>query len=296
MGTWSLWHRRQSALAILVLLAMLWCAASEAKVIEETLSVPVKVTDRYGKEHAHDLHVLVYYDDAQPKPYPVAVIGHGRAAYPEQRASQQLAVYAGNARWLARLGFFVAVPARIGYAPTGGQDIEDTGPCNNKYYPPAYLAGAQQTLQLLAALRQRTDIAPTKGLVLGQSMGGAIAITVASLSPRGIQLVINFAGGGGGNAESQPGNPCAPTRLQKMFGDYGKTARMPSLWVYTENDMWMGNQHPKEWFAAFKENGGQGEYLALPANGKDGHGVFIRDPKAWRAQVLEVIRAQGLVE
>lgn len=81
-----------------------------------------------------------------------------------------------------------------------------------------------------------------------------------------------------------------------MFGNYGKTARIPTLWAYSDNDRWMGNKYPKEWFAAFKDNGGQGEFLALPAHGKDGHGIFTQNPNAWRPQVLEVLRAHGLVK
>ncbi len=267
-----------------------------AKVVEETMAIPVKVTDRYGKVHANNLHTLVYYDDEKPKPYPVAVIGHGRAVHAEQRATMKLTNYAGNARWLARLGFIVAVPARIGYAETGGEDIDDTGTCNNKVYPPAYKTGAEQTLQVLSALRNREGVSQDRGVVIGQSFGGAIAISTAAQNPAGIQLAINFAGGGGGNPDTQPGNPCNPNGLENMFGSYGKTARIPTLWIYTANDLYMGEKYPKEWFAAFKANGGDGEFLALPANGKDGHSVFTRDPNAWRPQVLEVLRAKGLVK
>jgi dienelactone hydrolase len=266
-----------------------------AKVVEETMSAPVKVTDKYGKVHAHNMHTLIYYDDEQSRPYRIAIIGHGRAVYPEQRAALKLTAYAVNAKWLARLGFMVAVPARIGYAETGGEDIEDTGKCNSKVYPPAYKAGAEQTLQLLAALRKREGVSQDRGLVMGQSMGGAIAISTAAQNPEGIQLTVNFAGGGGGNPATHPGSPCNPSGLESMFGEHGKTARIATLWVYTANDQWMGDTYPKEWFAAFKSNGGQGEFLALPANGKDGHGVFTRDPAAWRPQVLEVLRSKGLI-
>jgi hypothetical protein len=65
----------------------------------------------------------------------LALIGHGRAIKPEQRASINLNSYSGNARWLVKHGFIVAVPARIGYGETGGNDIEFTGSCNKKTIP-----------------------------------------------------------------------------------------------------------------------------------------------------------------
>ena len=277
------------------MLGLLACS-THAKLVEEIIKVPVKVTNFYGKVIERDIVVTVFYDNTQPKPYPVAIINHGRAVKPEERAAFGRATSITNARWLASLGYLVAAPTRIGYGVTGGEDVEDTGACNTKNYPPANNAGAEQTIQVLNALRQRPDVSPDKGLILGQSIGGAIAISSAALNPPGIQATINFAGGGGGNPETQPGEPCRHDSLEKMFGNYGKTAKIPTLWVYTDNDQWMGAKYPKEWFAAFKANGGVGEYLALPANGTDGHGVFSRDPSAWRPQVLQFIKANGYPE
>lgn len=91
-----------------------------------------------------------------------------------------------------------------------------------------------------------------------------------------------------------------PVPVTDMYGKVhahdSKTVRIPTLWVYSENGLYMGSQYPKEWFAAFKENGGRGEFLVLPANGKDGHSIFTQNPNAWRPQVLEVLRAHGLVK
>ena len=290
-------RNRYSRITASFLLAILGFAAfsAQAKLIEEIIKVPVKVTDFYGKVMERDVVVTVFYDNAKPKPYPVAIINHGRAPYPEQRAALGRSTSITNARWLAGLGYMVAAPTRIGYGVTGGEDVEDTGDCNKKNYPPSYNAGADQTVQVLNALRKRPDVSPDKGLVLGQSMGGSIAISTAAQNPPGIQATINFAGGGGGNPETHPGEPCRPDNLERMFGNYGKTAKIPTLWVYTDNDQWMGAKYPKQWFDAFKANGGVGEYLALPANGADGHGVFTRDPAAWRPQVTEYLRGLGIV-
>jgi dienelactone hydrolase len=128
---------------------------------------------------------------------------------------------------------------------------------------------------------------------MGQSFGGATAITVAAMNPPGVQATINFAGGGGGNPATMPQNPCATPLLERMFSTYGKTARIPTLWVYTENDMFFGPKFPKQWFDAFKAAGGVGEYVLFPPNGESGHGLFTQAPEVWRTRIIEFLRANG---
>ena len=43
------------------------------------------------------------------------------------RRALKTAPYAPAARWLAGFGFIVAVPIRIGYGITAGEDVEDSG-------------------------------------------------------------------------------------------------------------------------------------------------------------------------
>ena len=65
------------------------------------------------------------------------------------------------------------------------------------------------------------------------------------------------------------------------------------LWIYTENDQYMGAKLPKVWFDAFKSEGGVGEYVLYPPNGEDGHSLFTRAPELWQPRVLEFLRANG---
>jgi dienelactone hydrolase len=269
---------------------------AQAKLVEAIIKVPVKASNGYGKVTEQDAVVTVFYDDTAPKPYPIAIINHGRAPKPEQRAAFGRSTSITNARWLASMGFLVAVPTRIGYGVTGGEDLEDTGDCNRKNYPPGYEAAAVQTLQVLAAVRQRPDVLPDRTLVLGQSFGGTTTITVAAKNPIGVLAAINFAGGGGGNPETMPQQPCGTNRLKVMFATYGETARIPTLWVYTESDQWMGPTYPREWFDAFKSQGGIGEFALFPPNGKDGHGLFTQAPDVWRPKALEFLKANGYPE
>lgn len=270
---------------------------AQAKLVEEIIKVPVKASNSYGKASEQDIVVTLFYDDTAAKPYPLAIINHGRSVKPEERAAFGRATSITNARWLTRMGFLVAVPTRMGYGVSGGEDVEDSGNnCFNKNYPPGYEAAASQTLQILQTLRSRPSLAPDRAIVLGVSYGGTTAVTVAAKSPPGVQAALNFAGGGGGNPITQAQQPCSPNRLKDMFANYGTTSRMPMLWVYAEDDAYFGPKYPREWFDAFKDKGGVGEFMQVPPTGKDGHGLFSNAPDIWRPKALEFLKANGYPE
>jgi len=267
--------------------------AAHARVVEEQTKVPVKVVDGYGKSVEQEIVVTIWRDTDAPKPYPALVLNHGRSYKPDGRAAVGRAKYSEISNWLARQGFIVGVPTRLGYGVTGGEDVEDTGSCGNKNYPPGYRASAAQTLAVLEMLRARPEVAPDRAVIMGQSYGGTTAVTVAAMNPPGVQATVNFAGGGGGNPETRPGKPCGPEKLKRLFAGYGKSARIATLWIYTENDKYMGPTLPKEWFDTFIAAGGVGEYTRFPPHGTDGHGLFTRAPALWAPRVLEFLRANG---
>lgn len=74
---------------------------------------------------------------------------------------------------------------------------------------------------------------------------------------------------------------------------YGKAIALPTLWIYTENDQYVGAGYPKEWFQAFREAGGQGEFVQFPAAGEDGHLLFTAFPAIWQPVIAGFLRRQG---
>lgn len=283
-----------AAVAALVGLVLAGLAVgATAKPVEEIIQVPVTVTDAYGKKISQPIVVTVFSDDQSARPMPVLVLQHGRAPDAEGRAALRRARYSANARWFASHGFLVVVPTRLGYGDTGGEDVEDSGGCGRKNYPPAYAAAAQQTVAVLDVVRRRSDVAPDRTVIVGQSFGGATAVALAAMNLSGVQATVNFAGGGGGNPKTMPRQPCGQPALQQLFRDYGKTARTPSLWIYSENDQYFGPTLPAQWFEAFREAGGVGEFTQFPPDGDDGHQLFTRSPQVWQARVLQFLQAHG---
>jgi dienelactone hydrolase len=264
-----------------------------ARLVEEQIRVPVKVADAQGRELEHRIIVTIFYESGAPSPYPVLILNHGRSYNAAGRAAVGRARFSVASAWFAGFGFMVAVPTRVGYGVTGGEDVEDSGACNRKNYPPVYNAAAVQTLKVLEVLRERSHVARDRAVVVGQSFGGTTAITVASLGPNGVRGAINFAGGGGGNPDTRPENPCGQPALKRLFADYGRTARIPTLWIYTENDKYFGAKLPRVWFDAFKAAGGVGEYALFPAIGDNGHGLFTSAPQLWQPRVLDFLRSLG---
>jgi dienelactone hydrolase len=280
-------------LAVVAGLCALATGAAQARLVEEQHDLPVAVVDAYDKPVAQTIKLTVFFDDSTPQPRPVLVINHGRAADAAGRGALGRARYGDAARWFARFGFAVAVPTRLGYGVSRGEDVEDSGACGAKNYAPGYRASAQQTLAALRFMHERADTLKDRDVVVGQSYGGATSIAVAALNPAGTVAVVNFAGGGGGDPKERAQAPCSPQRLERLFAEYGRTARIPSLWIYAENDMYFGPTLPKAWFNALREAGGVGDFVQVPPQGDDGHATFVRAPTVWQPIVAGFLKTHG---
>lgn len=276
------------------LLLLAWAGAAPARVVEEQFDLPVQVVDAYGKQTEQPIRVTLFRDDQRRGPQPLLVFNHGRAVDATDRAQMGRVRYSDASRWFVQQGFVVALPTRIGYGISGGPDVEDTGPCMRKNYPPGYEAAARQVVQVAQQLMARPELALSRWVSAGQSYGGAASMAVAAHMPAGLVVAINFAGGGGGNPKTQPGNPCAPASLESLFGTYGRTARVPTLWVYTENDLFLGAEGPRQWVAAYRRGGASAEFIQLPPQGEDGHALFVKFPQVWQPLVADFLRQHGL--
>ncbi|HEY4249767.1 MAG TPA: hypothetical protein VGM87_01125, partial [Roseomonas sp.] len=82
-------------------------------------------------------------------------------------------------------------------------------------------------------------------------------------------------GGRGGWSEGSANTNCRPDLLATAAGDYGRTARIPTLWLYTANDTFFAPAIARSLHAAYTAGGGVAEFHPLAGFGRDGHRLFF---------------------
>lgn len=214
-----------------------------------------------------------------PGPFPLAVINHGTAQGSFARAQFTPSLYDHVSRWFLERGYVVVLPIRGGHGATGGPYFEDQGRCESPDYEKAGAATADSIQAAIDYLAARPFVQKSGAVVVGQSAGGWGALALASRNPPAVRAVINFAGGRGGRADNRPNRNCAPDRLVAAAGVFGRSARIPTLWLYSENDSFFGPALSKQLAEAFQRAGGDAEYHLLRPFGADGH-VFIEESEA----------------
>ena len=265
--------------------------SASAAMVEEIFDMPIAVKDHYGKEVNQTMKVTIFHDDEATAPQPFLVIDHGRSS---SNLNIGRSRYLNQSKYFVSKGFVVVVPTRVGYGETGGPDIDDAESCNRPKYESVFRITSAQSEAAIAFAKTKPYVDPTKGIVAGQSYGGMTAIATAAKNIPGVVGAINFAGGAGGNAAKSPKNPCRPDMIEDEFARFGKTSKIPTLWLYSENDLYFGTEKPKEWMDEFVKKGGTAEFVKLPTNGWDGHTIFSKDLSAWQPAVERFIKTVGL--
>jgi dienelactone hydrolase len=230
---------------------------------------------------------------AGPGPFPLVVINHGTTQNAERRRRLDVPDFDSMAQWFVRRGFVVAVPQRPGHGDTGGAYREDQGGCDEADFARAGRGAAESIAAAVAYLRTQSFVRRTGVIVVGQSAGGWAALALASRAPDGVRAAIDFAGGLGGRSWDRPDNNCAPDRLIATAAAFGRTSRIPTLWIYTENDSYFAPRLSGAMAAAFRAAGGKADYALLPPFGDDGPFMAERpgSESAWGPAVERFLAA-----
>jgi dienelactone hydrolase len=176
-----------------------------------------------------------------------------------------------------------------------GNSITKDGRCigDHKYKEVAENA-TKPIRELIGWAKTQSWVNPQKILLVGQSVGGLTAVALGANPPSGVLAYINFVGGTGGDPIRNPGNSCFPEVLTELYGNFGKTTKIPNLWLYAENDEYWGATAPIEWHKAFAASGGSGQLvMTAPLPGRGGHSLLQWGGRLWADHTDPFVKSLG---
>jgi len=237
-------------------------------------------------------------------PFPLMIMNHGVSLKPTERVFFPLVEFRDAAKWFAKRGYLVVAPVGTGYGAAAldipehglyGPFFSKVGKCSNPNFRAPGLAVAQVNLWIIDYMTAAKRIVPKDVIIVGQSAGGWASISLSSLNPPLVKAIITFAAGRGGRVGGKPNNNCAPDKLVEATREFGRTSRVPMLWIYIENDTYFGPALSKRMHDAFTEAGGKAEYRLVPPFGNEGH-FFLGSPDAipiWSPLVTKFLEEHG---
>lgn len=257
---------------------------------EESVRIPVTVREFITTKELK-LEATIYRPEGNGQ-FPLAVLNHGSPRSAADRPNRTRERYPQQAAWFLARGFAVVIPMRRGYAGSDGDWAEGGGPCDRANWHLAAKKSAKDIRAAVDFMQTMPFVDRSRVLLVGQSAGGFGALALAAEGVEGLKGVINFAAGRG---SPQGGKNCSPENVIYSMGQFGKTTKVPTLWIYTENDSYFPVSMIHEMHTAFRKRGGHATLVLLPPFGNDGHLLFSRGIERWSPVVDEFLNGLGLL-
>jgi dienelactone hydrolase len=259
--------------------------SGEVKVINplpgDEVKIPMELKTIFGTKQIN-LSATIFKPVGGDK-LPLLVLNHGT---PMGDARKKITPYKEQGRALARKGFSVVLPIRRGHGTSEGDYAEYSGDCNNSDYDHVAREAVKDIRAAVDYMKKESYVdTERKILLVGQSTGGFSSLAYASTYPEEVMAVINFAGGKGRVA---PFKVCDEERLINTMGNFGKTFKGPTLWVYTEQDDYFEPRLSKKMFEAYKSKGGKGKFVSFSS--EFGHAFFEKSTKTWEPIIDEFLK------
>ncbi|WP_229507695.1 dienelactone hydrolase family protein [Massilia sp. Dwa41.01b] len=275
---------RKFTTALLASLALL-----PALAIEQELQLDHRMNEHIVQVPAGDdgramLETTVFQPNG-PGPFPLLIINHGKDpgrpnAQPRDRFYYMAAAF-------VKRGYAVMVPMRQGFANSTGY-YRDRG-CDMTAN--GYLQ-AEDIRSTVDYARGQRWIDAGHIVVAGQSYGGLATMALGTEELPGVRGLINFAGGLRDDSDR-----CAwRSALVAAFGEYGAKSKVPSLWMYGENDSLFGPDLANRLHAAYEGAGGRARLVEFPSFKRDAHGMLAsRDgEKIWLNDTMRFLKGVGM--
>lgn len=275
---------RNTTLGFIVCLTLLPSLAAEQvqlldyRLNEQIVQVPA------GKGGHARLQTTVFRPDG-PGPFPLVIINHGKDAGAPSRQARDRFIYMATA--FVKHGYAVMVPMRRGFAGSGGRYVEYG--CNMTANGLGQASDVHDTLDFA---RRQSWVDSERIVVAGQSYGGLATLALGTQDLPGVRGLINFAGGLKDNA-----NRCDwRAELVRAMANYGGNNRLPSLWMYGENDSLFNPELVARMHAAYVKAGGSAHLVEYGAFRRDAHGMIgsREGEKVWWGETEQFLRSIGM--
>jgi dienelactone hydrolase len=275
---------RKLTAALIVGLAML-----PGLSVEQELQLDYRINEHIelipaGRNHQARLETTVFQPNG-PGPFPLIIINHGKdPGHPNLQPRDRF--YHMAHAFVAR-GYAVMVPMRQGFANSTGR-YRDRG-CDmtaNGY------TQAEDIRDTLEYARSQKWIDADHIVVAGQSYGGLATMALGTRELPGVRGLINFAGG-----LRDDSNNCGwRSSLVSAFAEYGAQNKIPSLWMYGQNDSLFGPELVARMHDAFEQAGGKARLVEYAPFKRDAHGMLAsRDgQKVWLEDTMRFLDQVGM--
>jgi dienelactone hydrolase len=257
--------------------------------VEQELQLDYRINEHIelipaGRDHQARLETTVFQPNGTG-PFPLIIINHGKdPGHPNLQPRDR---FYHMAHAFVERGYAVMVPMRQGFANSTGR-YRDRG-CDmtaNGY------TQAEDIRDTLEYARQQKWIDGDHIVIAGQSYGGLATMAVGTQELPGVRGLINFAGG-----LRDDSNGCGwRSSLVSAFAEYGAQNKIPSLWMYGQNDSLFGPELVARMHDAFEQAGGKAKLVEYAAFKRDAHGMLAsRDgQKVWLADTMRFLDRVGM--
>jgi dienelactone hydrolase len=264
---------------------------------QQDLLLPITLAD--GSQVK--LEAMVVCPD-RPERFPLVILVHGtiRAigdALRSAMAQQSPADLLNPAVAFAQHGYAAVSIMRRGFGRSEGRFAEAlAGTCDDRDYLAVGRIAAEDVTGAVATLRGEPWVDPDRVLLLGHSTGGFAVTAAAANNPAGVVGVMSFEGGHG---SAGPDRVCSPDHIVDDAGIFGRTARVPALWIYSENDHYIPASLGRRMFDAYVASGAPAQLHVLAPFGVEGHAMVPMGPaELWwppgRRLLEQVAPAHGI--
>lgn len=210
--------------------------------------------------------LVVKLADAKER-LPIALITHGKSSNLGDMLESRAVHYTGAARDLARRGWLAVVVMRRGFGQSDGPMAAPVS-CASTSFADRLSADADDLQATLDAVSKRPDADPERAIAIGVSAGGAAVTALGARNPKNLRGVISISGG------LRMPDCSKEDVLVNAYKTFGRTSRVPNLWIYARNDSFFGPTLVERMQSAFLDGGGDVKLVMFEKFGTDGHALF----------------------